>query len=82
MADDLGIKRCWFHKDHYDIPKQRKVEIEAKCRLISSKQLVTIIKNLGASPSGKASVLHTDTNWFDSSSSYHIKENDDVESST
>lgn len=23
MAQTLGIKRCWFHRDHYDIPKGR-----------------------------------------------------------
>lgn len=27
MAEDLGIKRCWFHKDHYDIPKRRIAEV-------------------------------------------------------
>ena len=21
MAEDLGIRKCWFHKNHYDIPK-------------------------------------------------------------
>ena len=23
MALELGIARCWFHEDHYDIPKKR-----------------------------------------------------------
>lgn len=30
MAEDLGIKRCWFHSGrfpHYDIPKLRIQEI-------------------------------------------------------
>ncbi|WP_413777116.1 DUF4031 domain-containing protein, partial [Streptococcus pneumoniae] len=31
MALSLDIKKCWFHKDHYDIPKRRISEIEAKC---------------------------------------------------
>ena len=44
MADDLGIKRCWFHKNHYDIPKKRIAEIEAKCRFVSSREIVKIIK--------------------------------------
>lgn len=44
MAEDLGIKRCWFHKDHYDIPKRRVAEIEAKCSLVSSKDIVKLIK--------------------------------------
>ncbi len=45
MAKELGIKECWFHKDHYDIPKRRIEEIEAKCQIISSKDIVRIIKN-------------------------------------
>ena len=42
MADDLGIKRCWFHKDHYDIPKRRIREIEARCEIVSSREIVRI----------------------------------------
>lgn len=44
MVEELNIKRCWFHKDHYDIPKTRIKEIENKCVIISSKQIVEIIK--------------------------------------
>ena len=44
MANDLGIKKCWFHKNHYDIPKRRIEEINAKCVLTSSKNIVRIIK--------------------------------------
>jgi Protein of unknown function (DUF4031) len=44
MAKDLGIKRCWFHKTHYDIPKTKVPEITAKCSLVSSKEIVKIIK--------------------------------------
>jgi FMN phosphatase YigB (HAD superfamily) len=44
MADKLGIKRCWFHKDHYDIPKTRLKEIESQCEIVSSKQIVNIIR--------------------------------------
>ena len=40
MADDLDIKRCWFHKDHYDIPKRRIEEIEARCEIVSSREIV------------------------------------------
>lgn len=43
MADDLGIKRCWFHKNHYDIPKKRIEEITEKCTVVSSKDIVLII---------------------------------------
>jgi hypothetical protein len=45
MADDLDIKRCWFHKDHYDIPKNRIAEIETKCEIVSSKEIVKIARN-------------------------------------
>lgn len=44
MAETLGIKRCWFHKDHYDIPKRRIAEIEARCEVVSSKEIVRIVR--------------------------------------
>jgi FMN phosphatase YigB (HAD superfamily) len=44
MAAELGINRCWFHKNHYDIPKKRIAEITAMCTLVTSKQIVNIIK--------------------------------------
>ena len=44
MASALGIKRCWFHKNHYDIPKKRIQEITAKCRLVDSMTVLKIIK--------------------------------------
>lgn len=44
MAADLGINRCWFHRDHYDIPKRRIEEIEAKCEIVTSKDIVRIIR--------------------------------------
>lgn len=43
MAEDLGIKKCWFHKNHYDIPKKRIEEVTDKCNLISSQEIVKII---------------------------------------
>lgn len=46
MAEDLNIKRCWFHKNHYDIPKKRIEEITNQCVLISSKDIFKIINNL------------------------------------
>lgn len=44
MAADLGISRHWFHKNHYDIPKKRMDEISSKCTLVSSKDIVKIIR--------------------------------------
>jgi len=43
MAKDLGIRRYWFHKNHYDIPKRRIKEITDKCTVVSSKSIVTMI---------------------------------------
>jgi len=45
MAKDLNINLCWFHKNHYDIPLQRIEEIKAKCNIITSKEIVKIIKS-------------------------------------
>lgn len=44
MADVLGIKRCWYEKGHYDIPKRRVKEIMELCKIVSSKQIVNIMK--------------------------------------
>lgn len=43
MAEALKIKRCWFHKDHYDIPVNRKAEIEAQCDEIVSPRVIVLI---------------------------------------
>jgi len=45
MAFSLNIKRCWFHGNHYDIPKRRISEIESVCTIVSPKKIVQIIKN-------------------------------------
>ena len=43
MANDLNIKKCWFHKNHYDIPKTRIKEIQEKCIIVSNKDILKII---------------------------------------
>ncbi len=46
MAKELGIGKWWFHNNkhpHYDIPIKRKAEIEAKCTVVSSKEIARII---------------------------------------
>ena len=43
MAQDLNIKRCWFHKNHYDIPKKRVDEIAQKAIQISPRKIFEII---------------------------------------
>jgi len=45
MARDLGIKKCWFHKDHYDIPKKRIAEMQSICKVITPREVLSIIKN-------------------------------------
>lgn len=43
MAAALGIKRCWFHRDHYDVPKGRIEEIKAKCVQVNPRKILQII---------------------------------------
>lgn len=43
MAEALNLKRCWFHKDHYDIPKTRVDEITARCTVLTTRQIAGIV---------------------------------------
>lgn len=45
MAEQLNIKRCWFHKSrhpHYDIPKRRIDEISSKCVVVGPREILKI----------------------------------------
>jgi len=49
MAQELGIKRCWYHpgpKAHYDIPKRRIQEIQEdpRVKVVSSREILRLIK--------------------------------------
>lgn len=47
MAEELGIGRHWFHSGslaHYDIPKRRMKEIAERCVIVSSREIVKVIK--------------------------------------
>ncbi len=48
MAEDLGIKRCWWHPGasyaHYDIPVRRLKEIQARCEVVSARTILAIVK--------------------------------------
>lgn len=48
MAKFLNIKRCWFHVGasypHYDIPKMRIAEIQAKCNVVPARTILSIVK--------------------------------------
>lgn len=50
MAADLGIKSHWFHADkrhpHYDIPLKRFAEIQARCTVVSQRDILRITKGL------------------------------------
>ena len=45
MAINLNINRCWFHKNHYDISKRRMEEMKLLCNVVSSRDILNIIKN-------------------------------------
>ncbi len=44
MANKLGIKRCWFHKTHYDIPKRRIAEISQRTTQVTPRHIAWVIK--------------------------------------
>jgi hypothetical protein len=47
MAAELNIKRCWYHSGsypHYDIPKRRVAEIQARCQVVSPRRILEIVK--------------------------------------
>lgn len=63
MARVLRIGRHWFHGGrlpHYDIPKRRIAEITARCVVISSRELLGVIKGapapIAADPSAESGV--------------------------
>jgi hypothetical protein len=47
MARDLELHRGWFHskngKSHYDMPVKRIREITAKCKIVTSKEIIRIM---------------------------------------
>lgn len=47
MATALQINRCWFHPGrhaHYDLPKRRIAEIAVKTHVVSTREILDIIK--------------------------------------
>lgn len=44
MAEDLGIKKCWFHKDHYDIPKKMMDRIGEVATEVRPREILKITK--------------------------------------
>lgn len=45
MAKQLDINKCFFHKNHYDIPAKRIEEIEKKCMMVNKETIVEIIRS-------------------------------------
>lgn len=45
MAKELGIHPCWFHHNHYDIPKKKINTIMEKAIVVRSRDISEIIKN-------------------------------------
>ncbi len=50
MGAQLGIGRHWFHRDHYDLPVKRRVEIERVCLKVSPRTIVRVINNSQTPP--------------------------------
>lgn len=47
MARELGIGRHWYHGGkfpHYDVPKSRVAEIQTRCTVVRSREILQIIK--------------------------------------
>jgi hypothetical protein len=50
MAEDLGIKRCWYHPHrkypHYDIPKLQiqRIQEDPRVEVMSSRDLLLLMK--------------------------------------
>jgi hypothetical protein len=44
VAASLGIKRCWFHKDHYDVPKRMHAELLARFGESSPREILKIAR--------------------------------------
>jgi hypothetical protein len=44
-AEMLGIKRCWFHKDHYDVPKRMMSRMsETVAEKVSPREIAKIVR--------------------------------------
>ena len=45
MEKALRIHKCWFHGNHYDIPQRRIEEILSKCKIVTPREIVRIIRS-------------------------------------
>lgn len=44
-AERLGIKRCWFHKDHYDVPKRMHAALLARYGEARPREILEAIRS-------------------------------------
>ena len=48
MAQDLGIKRCWFHSGasypHYDVPKRMMAGMSNRAELVDPRTILAVCK--------------------------------------
>ena len=44
MASELGIKRCWFHRDHYDVPKKMVAEVSLRAGVVRPREILAVIR--------------------------------------
>lgn len=63
MAEELGIKRCWFHKNHYDIPKRKVNFVTNIAKKVTSREILEIIKNGRLGESGVPASLSRKRSW-------------------
>jgi hypothetical protein len=42
----IGIKRCWFHRDHYDAPKKRFEELKKTLRVVSPREMLRLVRGV------------------------------------
>lgn len=49
FAASIGLKRCWFHRDHYDLTSQAKrvTAIAAGAAIVTSRRIVEILRATG-----------------------------------
>lgn len=63
MAEDLGIRRCWFHRNHYDIPKGMITFVTNIAEKVTSRQILEIIKTGRLGESGVPASLSRKRSW-------------------
>lgn len=62
MAQQLRIKKSWFHTDHYDIPVNRIADVTRLCKVVTTREIIEITgRNRKVGYAGKARRDHSNT---------------------